>query len=564
MKNIVMNLGGRRQRLLSAAFALTLGLSACQVTDLQPVDALSESAVYNDPARIALAVTGVYNSAQSGFYDPLNGSALAVRGYPFGAAANSLGDARGEDVVDMAGFYGIVYNPSTVTTSSPNVVNIWSNCYALINQANVTIAGVQGAVAANVIPAATGTVYEAELRFLRALAHFELVLNFSRPYLDGAGTKPGVPYHDYAINTPAAIAQGRTQDRGTVAGDYTKMLADLDFAEANLPVARTITTGTTIPAPSVTRAAKGAAIALKQRIRLHQGNWAAAVTEGNKLITGTVAPFTSPIGSYVLTATQRATFPGGATASAESIFSIENRSDDNPGTNGALANVFGSAASPANGGIGGRALLAVSPTLYNAPFFTCNDLRRTAMMQLDPTGSGRYVIRKYTDAATSSDFAPIIRYAEVLLNQAEAIARTGGNDALALSLLNAVRNRSVVTTTDQYAAGSLTGTALVKAILNERRIEFVGEGLRWGDLSRLALDAPYAPLTGGGIPAKFNGNLGSGQISTARYGCQDQAKLTGGDPASIGSVPYSSNFFLWPIPALEIANNPLLKQNDGY
>ncbi|MGI4741622.1 MAG: RagB/SusD family nutrient uptake outer membrane protein [Janthinobacterium lividum] len=564
MKNITINFGGRRQRLLAAAFVLTLGLGACKVTDLQPVDALSETAVYNDPARIALAVTGVYNSAQSGFYDPLNGSALGVRGYPFGAAANSLGDARGEDVVDMAGFYGIIYNPSTVTPAAPNVVNIWSNCYALINQANVTIDGVKGAVAANVIPAATGTVYEAELRFLRALAHFQLVLNFSRPYLDGAGTKPGVPYHDYAINTPTAIAQGRTQDRGTVADDYTKMLADLDFAEANLPVTRTITTGTTIPAPSVTRAAKGAAIALKQRIRLHQGNWASVVTEGSKLITGAAAPFISPIGGYKLADTQRLTFPGGATASAESIFSVENRSDDNPGTNGALANVFGSAASAANGGIGGRALLAVSPTLYNATFFTCSDLRRTTMMQLDPTGSGRYVIRKYTDAATSSDFAPIIRYAEVLLNQAEAVARTGGNDALSLSLLNAVRNRSVTTAADQYAAGSLTGAALIRAILNERRIEFVGEGLRWGDLSRLALDATYAPIAGGGIPAKFNGNLGAGQISAARYGCQDQAKLTGGDPAAIGSVPYSSNFFLWPIPALEIANNASLKQNDGY
>jgi hypothetical protein len=560
MKNL-LTIAGYRQRALAAVFVATLGLGACQVTDLQPKDVLSETAVYNDPARIALAVTGVYNSAQSGFYDPLNGSGLAVRGYPFGAAALSLGDVRGEDVVDMAGFYGLVYT-NAITPAAPNIVNMWSNCYALINQANVTIEGVRNAATANVIPAATATVYEAELRFLRALAHHELVLNFSRPYLDGAGSKAGVPYRDYPVNTTAAITQAKLQDRGTVADDYTKILADLDFAETNLPTTRIIS-GAAFP--SVTRATKGAAIALKQRVRLHQGNWAAATSEGVKLISGTTT-FTSPIGSYSLQASQRAAFPGGANATSENVFSIENRSDDNPGTNGALANVFGSSASPANGGISGRSLLAVNPVLYNATFFTCNDLRRTVMMQLDPAGAGRYVIRKYTDAANSSDFAPIIRYAEVLLNQAEAIARTGGNDALALSLLNAVRNRSVTTASDQYAAGSLTGNALVQAILNERRIEFVGEGRRWGDLSRLALDANFAPISGGGVPAKFNGNLGSGQISTARYGCQDQSRLTSGDLPTVGSVNYNSPFFLWPIPAIEVANNPTLagQQNPGF
>jgi hypothetical protein len=257
--------------------------------------------------------------------------------------------------------------------------------------------------------------------------------------------------------------------------------------------------------------------------------------------------------------TQRAAFPGGATATAESIFSVENRSDDNPGVNGALANVYGSSATPANGGINGRALLAVSPNLYNAPFFTCGDLRRTVMMQPDGVRPC-YVIKKYTDAATSSDFAPIIRYAEVLLNQAEALARTGTNDALALSLLNAVRNRSVTTTADQYAAGSLTGTNLVRAILNERRIEFIGEGKRWGDISRLSPDATYSPIAGGGVPAKFNGTVG-GQVTLARYACGNTSLLTG---QLVSPIAYTSTLFLWPIPQLEIANNPSVTQNPGY
>ena len=559
MKNILTFLAANRQRVLAVAFAATLGLGACQVTDLQPKDVLPEAAIYTDPARIALAVTGVYNAAQSGFYDPLNGGALAVRGYPFGAASCDLDDARGEDVVDMAGFFGLVFT-SQITPSSPNLVNMWSNCYALINQANVTIDGVRKAATAGVIPATDALVYEGELRFLRALAHHELLLHYARPYTDGNGSKAGVPYHDYAINTVATIAQGKAQDRGTVADDYTKMLADLDFAETNLPATRSIS-GAAFP--SVTRATKGAAIALKQRLRLHQGNWAAAATEGNKLISGTTT-FSSPVGSYVLMASQRAAFPGGAAATAENVFSVENRSDDNPGTNGGLPNVYGSSAK-APTGIGARALLAVSPYLYNAPFFTCSDLRRTVMMQPDGV-KACYVIKKYTDAATTSDYAPIIRYAEVLLNQAEAVARTGGNDALALNLLNAVRNRSVTTAADRFTAGSLKGPALVQAVLNERRVEFVGEGKRWGDISRLSPEAAYAPVSGGGVPAKFNGNLGSGQISLARYGCNDQTRLTTGDKPTVAVVPYSSTLFLWPIPAIEVANNPTLaaQQNPGY
>jgi starch-binding outer membrane protein, SusD/RagB family len=553
MKNILTFVTRNRQRALALAFVSTLGLGACNnVTDITPKDSLSETAVFTDPAR-------VYNSAQTGFYDPLNGTALAVRGYPFGAASSEQDDARGEDVSDMAGFFGIVF-ANTQTPSSPNVVNMWSNCYAVINQANVTIAGVRLAASNGVISAADATIYEAELRFLRALAHHELVLHFSRPFTDGNGSKPGVPYRDVASNTIAGVTANKAQGRGTVAEDYTKMLTDLDFAETNLPATRTGIVTTPAAAASVTRATKGAAIALKQRLRLYQGDWAAATIEGRKLIAGITAPFTSPISNYALVASQRAAFPGGAAVTAENIFSVENSSADNPGVNGALANVYGSSAS-APTGISGRALLAVSPNLYNAPFFTCADLRRTVMMQPDGVRPA-YVLKKYTDAATSTDYAPIIRYAEVLLNQAEAIARTGGNDALALNLLNAVRNRSVTTIADQYAPSSLTGQSLVRAILNERRIEFVGEGFRWDDISRLSPDPLYAPITGGGIPGKFNG-LTSGQVTLARYACGNLAALA---TPSVTAVPYSSALFLWPIPAIEVANNPTLarEQNPGY
>ncbi|MCB2407492.1 RagB/SusD family nutrient uptake outer membrane protein [Hymenobacter lucidus] len=536
-----------RSLALATSLTMTLGLSSCEVTDLAPKNALREDVVFGDPARVALAVTGVYNAAQSGFYDALAGGALQTRGYPFGAAATELDDVRGEDVVDMAGFFLIVYGNS-ITPASPNLVNIWSGCYSVINQANVTMAGVRSAAAAGVITAEQAAIYEGELLYLRALSHHQLVLHFSQPYTLNNGTSPGVPYRESAISTEEAVALARAAGRGTVANVYDKMLADLDKAEANLPVTRSGNL-------RVTRATKGAAIALKQRLRQHQGNWAKVIEEGNKLVSA-AAPFTSPIGGYALMPTPQAVFPGGTTVVAENIFSIENSADDNPGVNGGLPNVFGSRIATQNTAGAGRALLAISPILYNAPFFTCDDLRRTQLMQLDAT---RIVTRKYKDAASSTDFAPISRYAEVILNQAEAAARLGNND-LGLSLLNAVRNRAVAAA-DQYAPGSLTGDALIRAILNERRIEFVAEGFRWDDIHRLSGEKTYSPVPGGGIPAKYT----TAQIATAAYVCKG-AIATPGTKAVPMTGDATSFLFLWPIPSLETANNPTLKdqQNPGY
>src|SRR5690606_32785858 len=91
-----------------------------------------------------------------------------------------------------------------------------------------------------------------------------------------------------------------------------------------------------------------------------------------------------------------------------------------------------------------------------------------------------------------------LRYAEVLLNRAEAKARLG--DATYLADLNLVRNRSLAApATEQYAAFANTVEA-VNAILMERRIEFLAEGLRWNTIHRLQQD-DIAPMAG--IPAKY-------------------------------------------------------------
>jgi starch-binding outer membrane protein, SusD/RagB family len=117
-------------------------LSSCEkkVLDLQPYSSFSDQSAFEDEARITLAVTGVYDAAQSGFY--ANGQ---VRGYPFGAASVQQGDMRGEDMANNAGFYLITYE-GIYNNVTANNSYMFQTLYALINKANLVIEGVTGAV----------------------------------------------------------------------------------------------------------------------------------------------------------------------------------------------------------------------------------------------------------------------------------------------------------------------------------------------------------------------------------------------------------------------------------
>ena len=523
------------------AFSTTLMLAtACSVTDLTPIDALSEATAYQTPERIELAVAGVYDGAQSGIY-----AGGAVRGYPFGAAHLQQGDCRGEDMVSIAAFYGITYN-STYDATTPNNGFFWQSTYAMINRANVVIDGIRKAPVGGSLTDAVKNSYEAELRLLRAMGHFYLLANFSRPFGDNpTAATGGIPYREQPVGTSTGIPvdEASKQGRNTVAECYDKMLADLDFAETNLPATRAKN--------GITRATKGAAIALKTRIRLHQNNFAQVIAEANKLVPAT-GNLVSPIGGYQLTLTPMGPFGAGNKANAESILSIENNDVDNGGVNGAAPSMYTAAIAS------GRGIVGISPIIWNQPFFPANDFRKSADMVIQDGASGRGAMftKKYADATARTDNAPIIRYAEVLLNAAEAIARTTtGVDARALQLLNAVRNRAVPAGTGRYTSASFTtNQELVQAILNERRIEFLAEGMRWLDIHRLATDAVF---TAGGIPAKASNT----NLFNALYTNNPATTFV-----RVPAIPYANFRFIWPLPIEEINNNPTLKtqQNPGW
>jgi len=187
------------------------------------------------------------------------------------------------------------------------------------------------------------------------------------------------------------------------------------------------------------------------------GQWANAVAAGNALVPTTVNPATptsarSLVGNHALTATPNGSFgfTGGNSISTENIFSVKNDPLDNGSVNGAPAAMYGST------DLLGRGLVCVSPIIWNNAGWLADDLRRTTLYRNGGTAIGRAIMTtKYTDYSGRGDNTPIIRWAEVLLNQAEAEARVAtGISQRAIDLLNMVRNRSLPSTANQYTASS--------------------------------------------------------------------------------------------------------------
>lgn len=525
------------KKILSVSLAATLLVStqSCNVTDVSPTTNLSQESAFL-PTTVGITIAGLYDAAQTGYYDPLNGTALQVRGYPFGSANVQQGDVRGADMQNLAAFYAFTYN-TTYNTATPNNVNMWLTIFSLINQCNFVIDGVQKSRVAGTLTATLANGYESEARFLRALSYHELVIHFARPYSDNNGNNLGLPIRDFPVLSQTDVAKVVALKRSTVADVYNFILQDLDFAETNGFNRSFFTTSPQM----VSRATKGAAIALKTRVKLHKQDWAGVIAEASKLATGTGPTFTAPtnVGGYALQATPQGTFLNNTTT--EAIFSIEHNAQDNPGVNGALANMY----LPNTGGIGGRGLVSISPLIWNNPKWLASDLRR-ANLTIRNSGDRPYV-HKFRDFTNRTDFNPIIRYAEVIMNYAEAEAQVNGNTALAVNLLNAVRNRAVTNTADQFSTASFANaTELLDAIYMERRIEFLGEGRSWPDIHRRKLEIPAKVDPAIGVAATFNA-------------------ASGVYPATgVPAVPYSNDKYLWPIPAVELATNPGLQQNPGW
>ena len=113
----------------------------------------------------------------------------------------------------------------------------------------------------------------------------------------------------------------------------------------------------------------------------------------------------------------------------------------------------------------------------------------------DIGGSSPAIVRKFSDPTENSantyqyDGTDVIeyRYAELLLNLAECYAATG-NASEAVKLIGQVRGRVGIPAANNWGLGNISDKyEAIRAVLNERRIEFAYEGKRYWDLWRWML-----------------------------------------------------------------------------
>ncbi len=487
--------------------AAMVGTAACRtdLLDPQPKTHFPAAIIFDTPQRVEQQVNGLYDAVKNGYF--------------LGARLQVYIDVRGEDFINRNnnGVTGLQTWNHTVVESTNDVNNVWAYGYQAINQINVFLQELDANAGKFVAPVfaenyATVQVpqYQAEARFLRAVSYFYLLQLYARPYIDGNGSRPGLPLRLQAETG----FDNNDLARSTVAQVYDQILQDLDFAEQQLPLEQT-------EALRTNRAHRNAAIAFKTRVYLAMTRWSDVIREADKIVSPT-APFRATTGNrHELSPSIAAVFAP-PQRTLESIFSLPYTNQDAPVTQSQIAYYYLPATRRVSGDPTGNGEYFLNPTgIVANTGWKATDARR-AFLITAATGTNLY-LNKYPTGAPYTDQVPIIRYAEVLLNLAEAITRsTNAVEPRAVELLNAVRGRSDPST--QFTAADFAdGAALANAILTERRIEFLGEGTRSNDLMRLNLPIP-----------------GKGTV-----------------PAVNPSDPN----YVWPIPAVELSANTIIERN---
>ncbi|WP_395766970.1 RagB/SusD family nutrient uptake outer membrane protein [Aquirufa sp.] len=434
--------------ILSIALAMTVSSCNKEFLNAVPELDLSDATVFNTPARVLSQVNGLYGSAKSGSL--------------FGGRYLIYNDIRGEEWINRTtnGVTGYGTYQGNQDPSDSYIANFWIQGYLTINRANLFLEG----LAANptAVSPALAANYRGEAKFLRALTYFSLVQFFAKPYILDKGASAGLPLR---LKGEASSANNDLA-RSSVAQVYAQVLKDLNEAEAELPDSY----GTALL--NTSRAHKNTAVALKTRVLLAMGDYAAVIAEGNKIVTA-AAPFRSTTRvAHALQADVTNVFKAPYTTT-ESILSFPMDATNAPGTQNQLGFYWNA------GNV--EYTLNPGPTgIYNNAQFGANDDRKTKLTVPRTAVANAPSLTKFSGVAPFVDFVPNIRYAEVLLNVAEAEAE-GGSLTRATAILRAVHARSDAT----FEFPSLaTKSEVVRAILTERRIEFLGEGFRANDVLR--------------------------------------------------------------------------------
>ena len=472
----------------------------------------------------------------------------------------------------------------------------WLNTYKAITRCNTLIINLKRAE--NKIAPATLLQYEADVRFLRACQYSRLISLFG-----------DVVYYTEPLVIDEAFALGRTSKSEVL----KKIYEDFDFAAINAPLSFT--------GNAIKKSTKGAALGMKARIALYQGDFETAKNAAKACMD---------LGVYSLHSDFTSLFLSEAKYSKEFLFAIPRSIElketvgiqdfipRNAGGWGAWTptwDLFCSYLCTDGLPIDESPLFdpqepfknrdprcAATIVEFNTPFLgfmyephpdslqvmnfstgrkqTNNDTRGNAQFA---SFTGLLWKKWVEDSWLQNNWqaAPtkiILRYADVLLMYAEAKVKLGEIDQSVFDAINTVRARAYgvdKSAVNDYPPVTANSNNLMRIIMTERRMEFAYEGIRYMDLIRwrIAEKVLTRPVFGMLDPEPLRENV----VKKGLWFFPEVPEID-----EDGNPDFSSMYqkgliklitqrqfdknrqYLWPVPSKDIIINDNIKQNPGY
>lgn len=494
---------------------LAASLSSCvnDWLDVTPSDGTDADAALTSSSDLAAARTGMYaalkgNSNLVDYYGQqffVYGDVHAGDDYQY----NNIGGSNRASF-----YYDMNYQTASEFSSSTSSSNVaWKSPYIVIGRANRIIAAAEGGALSDAAEAkATIDQYAAEAKVLRALAHFDLVRIYGKPYTEDQGASLGVPLVTGVLESNAKPA------RSTVAEVYTQVVKDLTEAISSNALATETEPG---------YVSVWGAKAILSRVYLNMGDYANALSVAEDIIKNS----------------------GAALWTRDQYFKAWDASTPNESEFLFRLNVAGSTDNNDLNGIGNlqqregyKEMVATKKfvdMLTSDPKDVRNDmfLPATAAKEVATYGTNKVYLNKLRgqgDNLRNVTIVPIIRLSEVYLTAAECAFRNNDKTKAVEYLNDLVKNR---TTTE--ASLATVDNITLERILIERRKELIGEGQRYFDALR-------------------NNETITRYTSEADKGWH---KILSKEAQSFNRDYFKA---IAAIPQAEINANPNIKQNTGY
>ncbi len=491
-------------------YILLITIISCDTSlEVDPTDQYSTETFWLDNEQFDAALTGCYKNFHNSLImfnsetDMLTPNAVA-----YNEASDTKNIGRG------AG-----------TTTSSLFLAFWRNTYRGIGRANTVLDKIDEA-----------PINESEKKQIKGEALFIRAINYSI-LIDNFGDCPLI------TETPDNEEHGELP-RTSKSAVLEQIISDLDESSSLLPLSYS--------AANKGRVTKGAALALKSRILLYNEKWAEAAIAAKQVIDlGVYNLFPSYRGMYLLenennqevifdiqykvpffthgldNAIQMLNRPAPTKNLVDAYLMVDGKSKDES----ALFD-------PENPYENRDPRLHQTVVCIGYPY----NGKITQAGDVVTTGYGQKKLTTFPDDRTiqvnagNSEVNPIvIRYAEVLLNYAEALNEAGTNPSAEVYwALNTIRKRPSVNMPE--IEPGLTKEEMREVIRLERRIELALEGLYYSDIKRWRI-------------AEIVNN---------------QPVLNHEDKLYENRTFNKNRDYLWPIPADEIVENPNLEQNPGW